>query len=737
MPTSISSATSKNIEALILEAEFYIRAGTFDKAKTAYDSILSLDQENFSAAHMLGMLATKESDFILAASYFLRATKINPSSDKAHYNTGNAFHILKEYETALHHYLRATELNPRDPSAFNNAGLIYHELKRFDFALSCYEKAITINNPLPEAFNNQGATYAAQKKYGLAIQSYTKALNLKPTYLDAINNIGISLLGLEKYQEAIDAFNKVISIAPGYFDAFNGLGLSMTALNKNMEALYYFDRAIELNPLHQSAFFNKANVLNLLGRDEDALQNYEQALHINPHFEFIKGFILQLKMQTGQWKNIQAELDHYEADILKGKKISTPFPSLSLTSNPAIQRSVAEIWANEFMIEEAGFLTFENDSTNQKIRIGYFSADFHYHAISTLLAGLFERHDKNKFEIFAFSFGRFPDDSMRQRLSKAFDRWIDVKYLSDKEIARLSNTLKIDIAVDLGGYTTDSRTPIFLHKAAPIQINFLGYPGTMGSKYYDYIVADETIIPNHHQCFYSEKVIYLPHTYQPNDQTRTFLTCQGTKSDMSLPEEGFVFCCFNNNYKITPRTFKLWMNILTKVPNSVLWLLETNPCFARNIQAEALHHGVSPDRLIFAPQVSGQAHLARHIYADLFLDTSPYNAHTTASDALWMGLPVLTLIGESFAGRVAASLLNAINLPELIAHSEAEYENLAVDLATRPEFLMKLREKLGKNKLLSPLFDIAQFSKNIEKAYETAYVRHISNLHPDHLKITA
>jgi predicted O-linked N-acetylglucosamine transferase (SPINDLY family) len=376
--------------------------------------------------------------------------------------------------------------------------------------------------------------------------------------------------------------------------------------------------------------------------------------------------------------------------------------------------------------------TLVNRNQN-KIRIGYFSPDFKDHPVAALTVELFELHNRDQFEIIAFSFCGFSDSVLGLRLQEAFDQFIDVSSMSDIEIAQLSANLGIDIAVDLCGHTAQSRTGIFAHRAAPIQVNYLGYPGTMGAPYFDYIIADKTLIPRESFNFYSEKIVYLPHTYQVNDRSRTISDRRFTKQELGLPETGFIFCCFNNNFKILPEMFNSWMRILLSVEKSTLWLFEDNPWAADNLKKEAAKRGVAPERLIFAQKLPRAEHLARHLYADLFLDTYPYNAHTTASDALWVGLPVLTLMGDSFASRVAASLLNAVNLPELITTNQADYESLAINLATHPQKLNALKQKLISDRLTSPLFNTALFTENIEKVYLQMHKRYQSKFKPDHM----
>jgi predicted O-linked N-acetylglucosamine transferase (SPINDLY family) len=401
--------------------------------------------------------------------------------------------------------------------------------------------------------------------------------------------------------------------------------------------------------------------------------------------------------------------------------------------DPALQRKAALIYLTDQLSEAPPEGERPNRDPAQKIRIGYYSSDFHNHATAHLMAELLASHDRQKFEVWGFSFGPDRRDAMRQRLAQTFDRFIDVHTHSDHEVAQLSRAMGVDIAVDLKGLTGDARTGIFAHRCAPLQVNFLGYPGTMALPCIDYIVADKVLIPPESQKHYSEKVVYLPHSYQVNDSQRKIADQRFTRAELGLPEQGFVFCCFNNNYKIQPQTFDIWMRLLHAVPGSVLWLFEDNPTAAKNLRLEADHRGVDPARLVFAQRMQLPEHLARHRLADVFLDTLPYNAHTTASDALWAGLPVLTLIGQSFAARVAASLLQAMDLPELITHSEAEYESKALALARQPEQLQALKSKIERQRKTSPLFKGQLFAKHLEAAYEAMLERHRAGLAPDHI----
>jgi predicted O-linked N-acetylglucosamine transferase (SPINDLY family) len=450
---------------------------------------------------------------------------------------------------------------------------------------------------------------------------------------------------------------------------------------------------------------------------ELAFADYELALSIKPNYEYLKGVHFATKMNICDWRDLDDEWKDICVDIELSKKVIAPFMVLPISDSIDLHRKVAELWVGEKHPSHLAHQLRQKKDKYSKIKVGYFSADYHEHATMYLMAQLFEMHDKSKFEIIGFSFGPDKQDAMRQRAVAAFSQFYDVRDKTDQEIAQFSRDLGLDIAVDLKGFTLDSRTGIFAYRAAPIQINYLGYPGTMGADFIDYIIADRIVIPEHLQNKYSEKVLYMPDCYQVNDQTREIAGTQYTRESLGLPNSGFIYCSFNANYKITPAVFKSWMKILKSVDGSILWLFEDNERSALNLKKEAEKRGVDPSRIFFAKRAPLSEHLARQRVADLFLDTWPCNAHTTTSDALWAGLPVLTLPGESFASRVAASLVSAIGLPEMVTESVQDYEDFAVYLGGHSQEFLEIRKRLEKNRLNSALFNSKLFTKNLESLY--------------------
>jgi len=521
-----------------------------------------------------------------------------------------------------------------------------------------------------------------------------------------------------------------------YVEGHYNRGNMLSALRRHEEALGCYTKVIALRPDFAEAYYNQGNALNALKHRAEAVASYEKAMALKPDYEFLWGELLHTKMRICDWHGLEAQVSQLTGKIDRGEKVSTPFPILALTNSAALQLKAAESWTHAKCPTNDVLPMIGKQQRHNKIRIGYFSADFREHALSVLAVELFERHDRSNFEVNAFSFGPDKKDDMRQRLDKAFDKFIDIRNQSDKESAMLARDMEIDIAVDLGGFTQDARTNIFAMRAAPIQVNYLGYPGTMGANYIDYIIADRVLIPETQRYCYAEKIVYLPNSYQANDSKRVIADRQFTRAELGLPQNGFVFCCFNNSYKITPDVFSCWMRILKGVEGSVLWLVEDNASVVSNLRKEATNRGIDPARLVFAKRMPLALHLARHRLADLFLDTLPFNANTTASVSLWAGLPVLTQIGETFAGRAAASLLEAIGLPELITMTAQSYESLAVELAKDPERLASIRHKLADNRLRMPLFDTELFTRHIESAYTTMYERYQGESAPDHIYVS-
>jgi predicted O-linked N-acetylglucosamine transferase (SPINDLY family) len=590
---------------------------------------------------------------------------------------------------------------------------------------------LELNNP--HTLRLLGVVAAQRAEYQKAIEFFLASIDAFPENAVAHSNLGNVYAKLRQFDQALSAYEQAALLDPQDAETWSNAGIVFFELKRFEEAVALYDKALAINPNYAEALCNKGNALDELKRYEEAIDCYEKALSINPNIDWAPGVWMHLKLKVSAWENLEANIEVLLAKITAGEKVSNPFPLLAMSDDPILHRQASEIFAHYQYPSNSTLGPIAKHPKGEKIRIGYFSADFHNHATGYLLAELIELHDKKQFELIGISFGPNQDDEMRTRLKKSFDQLIDASAMSDIEIAQLSRHLKIDIAVDLKGFTQNCRTGIFAYRAAPIQLSYLGYPGTMSTNYIDYLIADQTLIPQESQEGYSEKIAYLPNSYQANDRKRVISGKEFIKAELGLPEQGFIFCSFNNNYKILPATFESWMRILKAVDGSVLWLYEDNAAAANHLRQEAEKRGVHPSRLVFAKRIPLAEHLARHQLADLFIDAFPCNAHTTASDALWAGLPVLTLMGNAFASRVAASLLNAIELPELITSTPQAYEALAIEIAKNPAKLAALKQKLASNRLTTPLFDTPQFTKDLERSYVQIYERYQAGLPPEHI----
>ena len=622
-----------------------------------------------------------------------------------------ALHILglikasqSNYREAADYLARAARIHPNDASIQYNLAKALSDSGNDKDALAHHKKAVALAPNNPEAWLSYGKTASNLGRYDDALVWYGKALNLKPDYAEALINKGATLKELKRYEEAIA----------------------------------FAEQALVINPNLAEAWANKGAALKDLRRYEEAIVHYDKALSLKFNIDWVWGDLLYTKMKICDWAGLTESLEGISKKVMANEKVSQALSLLALSDDALLHKKCSAIFAQAKYPANPTLGFIPKLSKKEKIRIAYFSPDFRNHPVSLLTAELFEVHDRDRFEVFAFSLQKAPiGDETNLRLRKGFDRFIDVDEMSDQEIAQLARELEIDIAIDLAGPTQYSRTGIFSYRAAPIQVNWLGYPGTIGADFIDYIVADKIIIPESHQQFYAEKIVYLPNTYMVDDSKRTASTKVFTREEFGLPKNAFVFCCFNNDYKFNPQVLDSWSRILLTVKNSVIWISENNKYFRSNIVAEFESRGIDHDRIIFAQRVEMMAdHLSRYALADLFLDTHPYNAHTTALDSLKAGVPVLTLMGQSFASRVAASLLNAIGLPELITNTQEEYEALAIDLAMNPQKLTDIKLKLAKNRLTAPLFDTPLFTKNLEAAYIKMIEQYQADLEPEHISIT-
>ena len=593
------------------------------------------------------------------------------------------------------------------------------KLKQFNNGIQSYKRAIELKPDFAASHFNLGVALQEIGNFEAAVESYENAIKISPSHLEARFNIGSIRHEMGDLDAAIDSYKQILEIDSNYSKAYNNMGNALKSKGEVEEAMHCINIAIKLKPDYSKAFLEKGIILKSFGRLEEALDAYNEAVKFDPDIFEAKCERLYVKQTMCDWR----KLNELEFD-LPNLGITTPwaqtFPCLIMEDHPERQSIRASKYCLENYNIESIPLDHKRKLRSDKMRIGYFSADFHDHPVSHQIAKVFALHDREKIEVYAYSLNK-KSDEMTQKIIKSVNHFKDVTDKTDKGVALLARKDKIDIAIDLTGYTAGSRTNIFAFRTAPIQINFHGYPSTMGAKFMDYIVADPTVIPDRLRHYYQEKIIYLPHSYMPTDNTLEISDTIMTRKDMGLPEDGFVFCCFSSSNKITPREFDIWMRLLHKVEGSVLWLRQTNHWAKKNLQKEAKLRGVDPSRLIFTKRLPTDEHLARHRLADLFLDTFNYNAHSTACDALWAGLPIVTKKGEQFVARCASSFLNTIGLPEMITKTEKEYEELALKLARNKDFLDSIKIKLKNNIESSPLFDTLAYTQNLEKGFEIAH----------------
>jgi predicted O-linked N-acetylglucosamine transferase (SPINDLY family) len=523
---------------------------------------------------------------------------------------------------------------------------------------------------------------------------------------------------------------EALKLDPNSPELWSNRGTAQVAAKRQEAALASFTRALQLAPDFLGALANRAHVLFELQRYAEAIPDYEKLLARDATHPYSVGNLVFCRLQCCDWSSFDQDRAAIVGKLRGGQRVAPPVLSVALLDSAADQRAAAQMLARE-KFAPAPPLWRGEPYQHQRIRLAYVSADFHAHATAVLMAGVFEHHDRSRFETVAISFGRDDGSPLRGRVQSAFERFLDVRGKSDADVARLMRALEIDIAVDLKGYTSEARPTVFSFRPAPVQVNYLGFPGTMGAPFMDYLIADPIVVPEAHKPFYSEQIVWLPDTYQANDRAREIGDAPADRSRLGLPSSGFVFCSFNNSYKIQPPVFDVWMRLLKNVGDSVLWLLDDNAAATNNLKREASVRGVDPQRLVFAPRCPLPEHLARHRLADLFLDTLPYNAHTTASDALWMGLPVVTCKGATFAGRVAASVLHAAGLPELVTDSLEGYEELALRLARDPTMLTTIKRRLEVERMTMKLFDVERFTRHLETAYAGMHARRQRGLPPE------
>ena len=589
-----------------------------------------------------------------------------------------------DIEGATRLFWQVLEVDTHNAHCLYSLGLIALNSGKLQDALDCCSRGVQGAPQFAPLHYLRGAVLQAMGNKEEALRSYDAALEIEPQSQEVLLNSGALLRSMFRHKDALERFNKILSINPNHVAALGNCGIMLTEFKQS----------------------------------EQAIAMFEQLIRIKPDFDYALGLLFYERMHICDWKGHDTLGQDIVEGVRSGKRVCKSLAFMSLSDEARDHQIAAQTFAAHYNPARATALWTGERYRHRKIRLAYVSPDLREHPVGHLLAGVFERHDKSRFETIAISLGIDDQSRLRARMVKAFDQFIDARDMSSAQIAQLMRSLEVDIAVDLGGYTSDTRTDIFSYRPAPVQVNYLGYPGTMGVDYFDYILADRHIIPPAQQQYYNEKVAYLPDTYLPTDNSVQISERTPTRSECGLPETGVVFCSFSHDYKISPPVFDAWMRLLAKVPGSVLWLMSRGELAQRNLRKEAQARGIDPTRLVFAGRVPlVEDHLARYRQADVFLDTHPYNAHTTAADALMAGLPVVSYMGNSFPSRVAGSLLHAIGMPELATHSLADYEALALQLAQDPALLADCKAKLANNKANFSLFDTEGFCFNLEATY--------------------
>jgi predicted O-linked N-acetylglucosamine transferase (SPINDLY family) len=752
-------------------AQALLREGRGDDAEPLLRQLSSQYPNDANLLLQLGGIEARRGRFEQAIALIEQALRLAPDKGEAQGALGNCLKASGRHGEALTAYARALALRPDDADAWSNQGEVLLELGRLDDALQSLDRALALQPAHASALSNraealvhQGFALRSMTRYPDALAMFDAALRADGTCVSAWVCRGVVLRDLHRLPEALDCFGRALALNPACIDALINRGVVFEDCQRLEDALATYDEALRLQPRHAPAHYNRGLTLNKLRRREEALASYNAAIAadpayapallnradlllqfkqgeaaaadferlaaVDPQHPYVWGHLARARMSSCDWTALTHVKAQITEDIRQGRRAIDPFHAVGLLSEPALLKRCSQTLIEHQFPPRAPVTPSATARADVKIRIGYAAGEFREHATSYLMAELFERHDRGRFELIAFDNGWDDGSAIRQRLDRAFTPIIDISRMTDDEAAAEIARRRVDILVDLNGHVGLKRTGVFSRRPAPIQVNWLGFPGTTGAPYMDYLIGDPLVTPPEHDAYYTEKVVRLPDTYQPNDARRAVGDDVPSRSDAGLPETGFVYCCFNDHYKITPDVFDVWMRLLARTPGSVLWLLEGDAAAARNLRIEAATRGITPEQLVFAPRMKLASHLARHALADLFVDTLPYNAHTTASDALWAGLPLVTCLGHSFAGRVAASLLHAIGLPELVTRNLDEYEALALKLATMPALLADVRTRLRRNRDTHPLFDCARFTQHLESAYLRMHERYLNGEAP-------
>lgn len=713
------------------------RSGRFAEAAKLYRKVIKRNPKQPHALHSLGIIEAANGNLAEAARLMARSLSAEAANLDFMQNYATVLCQLGQFETARQVCISGLAIDGVHVYLLYVLAGTLLKLGQLEPSLAAYERLLQIEPNHVAAITERSSVLLQTGQLDAAQADIERALKLDPNYADAHANRGLLLKQLKRYDEAVAAYQRATALNPHSAKAWTGYAAIPFALNRPAEALKLYDKALELEPDSVEALQGRAHCLTNLGRHEDAAAAYERLHALKPDLPALAGLRLQASMHCCDWRDFDAQCARLIASIEADTDIVLPFDCLAIPSSLETRLKCSRSWTARNFAGAGEALWRGERYAHDRIRVGYLSADFRQHPVAYLTAGLFEGLDRSRFEVIGISVGPNDGSDIRVRLERSFDRFIDGVALSDEAVAERIRAEEIDVLVDLNGFTIHARTAILARRPAPIQVNYLGFPGTMGADFIDYIVADPVLIPPSHQHGYAEKIAYLPHSYMPHDPaSRLISDREMQRAEFGLPDRGVVFCCFNAAYKFNPEVFRSWMRLLKAAGGSVLWLAECNATAEANLRRLTAAAGVDPARLVFARRLPSAAeHLARLRLADLFLDTWPYNAHTTASDALWVGLPVLTRIGNTFAGRVAASLLTAAGLPELIVESIEQYESTAIALAAEPPRLAAIRARLAHNLPAMPVFDSRRYVGDLEAAYAEMHRRCQRGMRPEHIHV--
>ena len=708
--------------------------GMIDKSIESYKKAISIKPDYIEAYINMGLAYQHLGKLEEAIEEFKKALLVKPDYTEAYSNMGNAFLEQGKLEEAIDAYKTVLSLEPDYAEAFNNMGNALQGQDKLEEAIEVYNKALFIKPDYPEAYSNMGNALQAQGKLEEAIEAYNKALSLKPNYTKAYINMGAAFQGRGKLEEAIKAYKKALLLKSDSVEAYINLSIALHGQGKLQEAMEACNKSISIDPYYAEAYNYMGKILKDQGDISTAIDNFKQALKIRPNYEFARVNKLFNQACICDWTGIEEDRKLIPTIGISDQHI-IPGMMTTFEDAPERQKIRAELYAKNTIKQKTILMPPIPIQKPKRLRVGYFSSDFRQHAVMYVMADIFDAHDRDQFEIYGYSFGPNDNSNLRKRITNSFDVFHDVREMSYQDIALLARQDKIDIAIDINGYTKLCRPNIFAYRAAPIQIHFWGSGNTSGANFIDYVIVPDMGVPEEYKHHWSEPIIRLPFWCQARYKDNYISERHITRKDMGLPEQGFVFCSFNNNYKLSPVEFDIWMRLLKKVENSVLWIYKSNKWVEKNLQKEALKRGVDTGRLVFAEKVPHPDHLARQKLADILVDTFNSNAGVTAGDALWVGLPLVTKLGKGYSARAGGYMLASIELPELITKTEQEYEALLLDLATNPKRLSAIKEKLATNRLTTPLFNPNHFTKHLENGYQQAYQRYFDRKDPEAISV--